>query len=66
LRIRNIHDDLSNGVRSILDEWMNILRPEEFSFRLKEARNTMYRSYDLSEKDREEFLTSSICGEVIE
>ena len=56
LRIRNIHDDLSDSVRNILDGWINRLRPEEFSFRLKEARTEMYRSYKLSEKDREEKL----------
>ena len=54
LRVRKIHNNLSDVVKQKLDEWMNLLRPKEFSFRLKEARNEMYRSYDLSEEDREE------------
>lgn len=54
LRVRNIHDDLSDSARSVLDGWINQLRPKEFSFRLKEARSEMFRSYNLSNKDREE------------
>lgn len=54
LRVRNIHNDLSDSVRTILDGWINQLRPKEFLFRLKEARSEMYHSYNLSDKEREE------------
>lgn len=54
LRVRNIHNNLSDVIKKNLDEWVNQLRPKEFSYRLKEARNQMYHSYNLSEKDREE------------
>lgn len=78
LRVRNIHDDLSDSVRNILDGWINRLKPEEFLFRLKEARNEMYRSYNLSGKEREEkikrvyapivdtFISSSVYSSVSE
>ena len=78
LRVRNIHDDISDAVRNILNEWITLLRPKEFSFRLKEARNEMYRSYKLSDKDRDEkvqivyspivdaFISSSVYSSVQE
>ena len=54
LRVRTIHNHLSDTERKTLNGWINLLKPKEFSFRLKEARTEMYHSYNLSHQEREE------------
>lgn len=51
LRIKSIHDDAELSTMQIMDNWLELLHPQLFVFRLKEARSKMYGSYHLSSEE---------------
>lgn len=53
LRIKNIHDDAQPATMQIIDNWLILLQPKLFVYRLKEARTQMYGSYHLSPEEEQ-------------
>lgn len=78
LRIKSIHDDASPATIQVIDNWIELLQPQLFVFRLKEARTKMYGSYRLTPEEEqtkqieiytpiiETFITDSIYSSISE